>query len=247
MGPGRDHGASRSGWASSAAHRVRRVLSGLSTARSSRSSSSRRSSPPWACCNITRGLALVISDVKPIYFDETPVTELPQVAASAQRHPVLRHPERACLIMFGAAIIASLMLTKTILGRYTFALGSNEEATRLSGVNVDRWKIVVYLLVGRLLRPRRHRHRRPPQLGPAVTSAWATSSTRSPRPSSAAPRSPAARAASSARSSARSSSARSRTACSIVGVPDQWKLVDHRSRRHRRRLRSTSCAAARSA
>ena len=54
----------------------------------------------------------------------------------------------AVLILFGAAIVASLILTKTVLGRYTFALGSNEEATRLSGVNVDRWKIAVYTLCG---------------------------------------------------------------------------------------------------
>jgi ribose transport system permease protein len=49
----------------------------------------------------------------------------------------------AVLIMFGAAIVASLILTKTVLGRYTFALGSNEEAARLSGVNVDKWKIAI--------------------------------------------------------------------------------------------------------
>ena len=40
------------------------------------------------------------------------------------------------------------MLNRTLLGRYTFALGSNEEAVRLSGVNVDRWKIVVYTVSG---------------------------------------------------------------------------------------------------
>ena len=50
--------------------------------------------------------------------------------------------------MFGAAIVASLILSKTVLGRYTFALGSNEEAARLSGVNVNRWKIAVYMLTG---------------------------------------------------------------------------------------------------
>jgi ribose transport system permease protein len=52
------------------------------------------------------------------------------------------------IVLFVAAIIASLILTKTVLGRYTFALGSNEEATRLSGVNVNRWKIAVYALAG---------------------------------------------------------------------------------------------------
>ena len=54
----------------------------------------------------------------------------------------------AVLILFGAAIVASMILSKTVLGRYTFALGSNEEAARLSGVNVDNWKIVVYMLTG---------------------------------------------------------------------------------------------------
>ena len=52
------------------------------------------------------------------------------------------------LILFLVAIVSSLILNKTVLGRYTFALGSNEEAVRLSGVNVDRWKIVIYSLSG---------------------------------------------------------------------------------------------------
>ena len=38
-------------------------------------------------------------------------------------------------------IIAFLILEKTRLGRYTFAMGSNEEAVRLSAVKVDNWKI----------------------------------------------------------------------------------------------------------
>ena len=50
--------------------------------------------------------------------------------------------------MFGAAIVAGFMLGKTVLGRYTFALGSNEEAARLSGVNVASWKTLVYVVCG---------------------------------------------------------------------------------------------------
>lgn len=52
------------------------------------------------------------------------------------------------LIFFIAAIAGAFILSKTVLGRYTFAIGSNEEATRLSGVNVDRWKILVYTVSG---------------------------------------------------------------------------------------------------
>jgi len=45
-------------------------------------------------------------------------------------------------------VVAYLLLSKTILGRYTFAIGSNEEATRLSGVNTRKWKIIIYTVAG---------------------------------------------------------------------------------------------------
>ncbi len=45
-------------------------------------------------------------------------------------------------------IIASLILHKTKFGRYTYAIGSNEEAARLSGINVENWKVAVYTLSG---------------------------------------------------------------------------------------------------
>ena len=45
-------------------------------------------------------------------------------------------------------VIAFILLNFTQLGRYNFAIGSNEEATRLSGVNVDRWKILIYTICG---------------------------------------------------------------------------------------------------
>ena len=47
-----------------------------------------------------------------------------------------------------AFLIALFILNKTRLGRYTFAIGSNEEAARLSGVRTDKWKIIVYSICG---------------------------------------------------------------------------------------------------
>ncbi len=47
-----------------------------------------------------------------------------------------------------AFLIAAFLLNMTRFGRYTFAIGSNEEATRLSGVKVDRWKMMVYAVCG---------------------------------------------------------------------------------------------------
>ena len=50
--------------------------------------------------------------------------------------------------LVGFFIIAALILHKTRFGRYAFAIGSNEEATRLSGIKVDNWKVAVYTLSG---------------------------------------------------------------------------------------------------
>lgn len=95
---------------------------------------------------IAKGLSLVISGLKPIYFTDTPAfTKIAMGSVTGALIPGFDIPN-AVLIFFGAAIVANIILSKTILGRYTFALGSNEEATRLSGVNVNAWKIAVYTL-----------------------------------------------------------------------------------------------------
>ncbi|HEX6705778.1 MAG TPA: ABC transporter permease [Albitalea sp.] len=97
---------------------------------------------------LLKGLSLVISGTKPIYFNDTP--EFPSISQDSLIGwliPALPIPN-AVLILFLVAIAASLTLNRSILGRYTFALGSNEEAVRLSGVNVAFWKIVVYATSG---------------------------------------------------------------------------------------------------
>jgi ABC-type xylose transport system permease subunit len=48
-------------------------------------------------------------------------------------------------IMLAVAILAGVFLRQTIYGRYLFALGRNEEATRYSGVNTDRMIILAYV------------------------------------------------------------------------------------------------------
>lgn len=97
---------------------------------------------------IARGLALVISGAHPIYFNSTPNYNLISPESSISLLiPGLEIPN-GVFIMFGVGIIASIILNRTILGRYIFALGSNEEAARLSGMAVDKWKIITYALSG---------------------------------------------------------------------------------------------------
>jgi ribose transport system permease protein len=98
--------------------------------------------------NVARGLALVLSGLKPIYFNDTPsFNSIAMGSVLGGVIPGLQIPN-AVLIFFVAALIANWLLTQTVIGRYAFAIGSNEEATRLSGVNVDGWKMGIYALAG---------------------------------------------------------------------------------------------------
>jgi ribose transport system permease protein len=54
------------------------------------------------------------------------------------------------IIMVGITIVATLFLSKTTLGRYIYAVGGNEEAARLAGINVSRVKMFVYTMSGLL-------------------------------------------------------------------------------------------------
>ena len=98
--------------------------------------------------NVARGLSLVITDLSPIYFPfETGFNNIAMGSVLGAIIPGFDIPN-AVLIMFGSAVIAGLILTKTVIGRYCFALGSNEEAARLSGVNIVFWKTAIYTLGG---------------------------------------------------------------------------------------------------
>jgi len=94
--------------------------------------------------NVARGLSLVITDLSPIYFPlETGWNKIAMGSVLGVIIPGFEIPN-AVLIMFISALIAGLILSKTVIGRYTFAIGSNEEAARLSGLNIVLWKTVIY-------------------------------------------------------------------------------------------------------
>lgn len=51
-------------------------------------------------------------------------------------------------LLIGVVIISHVILKKTKMGRYIYAIGSNKEAARLSGVNVGRWEMMAYVVAG---------------------------------------------------------------------------------------------------
>lgn len=93
---------------------------------------------------VAQGLALVLSHSAPIYFNDVPAyTSI----STGNLIPGVQFPN-AVIILLVVAVIAALILNRTVLGRYTYSIGSNEEATALSGINVKRWKIIIYALAG---------------------------------------------------------------------------------------------------
>jgi len=69
------------------------------------------------------------------------------------RHGASRIIDKIPLVVIVAAIVAvigSIILSLTRFGRYTLAIGSNQEAARRAGINVDRHLIKVYAMSGTL-------------------------------------------------------------------------------------------------
>lgn len=52
------------------------------------------------------------------------------------------------IVMIIVALIGAFILTKTYFGRQIFALGGNEEAARLAGVNIKRMKVLLFMICG---------------------------------------------------------------------------------------------------
>ncbi|WP_026460372.1 ABC transporter permease [Schaalia suimastitidis] len=101
--------------------------------------------PPFiatlAMMMVARGLALVLSNKQTISIKNPGYIFL----STGQMIPNISN---AALIFLALAIVAGFLMNKTLIGRYALALGSNEEATRLSGVNVRFWKIIIYVVAG---------------------------------------------------------------------------------------------------
>lgn len=102
--------------------------------------------PPFiatlAMMMVAQGLALIITKSTPIYL-----TDVPAFAAISQGEVIPEFPN-AALVFIICAIIAAVVMSKTLLGRYALSIGSNEEATRISGVNTRNWLIAIYTFAG---------------------------------------------------------------------------------------------------
>lgn len=87
-----------------------------------------------------RGAALLLADGRPISGFPDAFRALATARLAGVPVPVV-----VMLLLYAAA---HLVLTRTVLGRYTYAIGGNEAAAALSGVNVPLHKLAVYAIAG---------------------------------------------------------------------------------------------------
>jgi ribose/xylose/arabinose/galactoside ABC-type transport system permease subunit len=91
---------------------------------------------------IGRGLALILSKGRP-------VSNLSDTFNFIGGGQVLGIPF-PIIILIVVFVLCSLLLKKTIWGRYMYAVGGNEQAARASGISVEKIKMLVYILSGLL-------------------------------------------------------------------------------------------------
>lgn len=100
---------------------------------------------------ITRGLGSIVSKTRTITFPQgdQPGAWFRELFMITKEGGLLPKNFPTGFILLGVfAIIMAIILNKTRIGRYILAIGSNKEATRLSGINTVKYEIMAYVMSG---------------------------------------------------------------------------------------------------
>jgi ribose transport system substrate-binding protein/ribose transport system permease protein len=94
----------------------------------------------------TLGMMMVARSAAKVYSSSKPISGLPEsfrtLSGNLAGVPVF------VVVVAVLFVLAHLVLTRTKLGRYSYAIGGNEQAAWLSGVRVGRYKVAIYTLSG---------------------------------------------------------------------------------------------------
>ena len=85
---------------------------------------------------------MIVTDAKPVYVQNVPTFKM---LAQYRLFNMIPLPVIYMIIL---AILASFLLRKTVIGRHIFAVGSNEEAARLSGIRILQVRMFAYAFSG---------------------------------------------------------------------------------------------------
>ncbi len=90
---------------------------------------------------IARGAAYQLTESRTVYIGD---------ALAWLSEPLVLGISASFLIALAVVALAQLVLVRTVFGRYLIAVGTNEEAVRLAGVDPRPYKIIVFSLMGLL-------------------------------------------------------------------------------------------------
>ncbi len=88
----------------------------------------------------SRGISAIIAAVPNVFFPSG--TWFNKVFSNANGFPT------GLAWIIGFAILCMYLMYKCKIGRYILSIGSNEEATRLSGIDTEKFKIIAYTISG---------------------------------------------------------------------------------------------------
>ena len=92
---------------------------------------------------VARGTAFLVTDYRTFYLGKT-------LAGITDTIPGLGDLTWPVLICIVAVVVGQFVLSRTVFGRYMIAIGTNEEAVRLAGINPKPIKLIVFALCGLL-------------------------------------------------------------------------------------------------
>jgi inositol transport system permease protein len=97
--------------------------------------------PPFIA---TLGMMVSVRGIARAYSNGQPISLL------SERYTWIGSGATPVIIFLGTALIFHLALRHTRYGKFTYAIGANRQAARLSGINVNRHIIIVYSIAGLL-------------------------------------------------------------------------------------------------
>lgn len=93
---------------------------------------------------VCRGLAKWLGKNQVVNYPESPINKIMMSESAEKLFPL---PPGVWLVL-GLAVLMSIVMRRTVFGRYTFAIGANEAAARFSGIRVQRHKVLLYTFAG---------------------------------------------------------------------------------------------------
>lgn len=99
---------------------------------------------------VTLGMMYIARGVVYVMTQGVPVYPLPDEFKALEQSSVLGGIPNVVVLSLILAVLTNVLMKRTALGRQIYAVGGNADAARISGINVGRTKMFVYILTGAL-------------------------------------------------------------------------------------------------